>query len=165
LLNSLRLVSKKIGDVKVVIAGAGSAGYGIFKILDAAEFKNIIVTDSRGAIYEGRHDESESKRPNPYKTEIANKTNQQRLHASLSDVIKAADVFIGGSGKGEIVSRQMIQSMNKDAIVFALSNPEPEIYPTVAEAAGARIVATGRSDFANQVNNAVVFPLSYSGFT
>lgn len=157
LLNSLQLIKKKISDVKIVIAGAGSAGYGIFKILDAARFKDIIVTDSRGAIYEGR-DREPGNKEDLYKREIAQKTNQQRMRGSLSEIIKEADVFVGVSGRGKIITRQMIQSMNKDAIVFALSNPEPEIYPELAMAAGARVVATGRSGFANQVNNAVVFP-------
>lgn len=116
------------------------------------------MTDSHGAIYEGRDREPGNKEEGLYKREIAQKTNQQRMHGSLSEIIREADVFIGVSGRGKIVTRQMIQSMNKDAIVFALSNPEPEIYPEPALAAGARVVATGRSDFANQVNNAVVFP-------
>lgn len=157
LLNSLRLLKKGISGVKVVIAGAGSAGYGIFKILNAAKFKTIIVTDSHGAIYEGR-DEQNNIAFNPYKMEIAHKTNKRRINGSLPDIIKEADVFIGVSGRGQIVTTEMIQSMNKDAIVFALSNPEPEISPQLAISAGARIVATGRSDFANQVNNALVFP-------
>lgn len=158
LLNSLRLLKKEVSDVKVVIAGAGSAGYGIFKILDAAKFKDIIVTDSRGAIYEGRDKPDDGKDLNPYKKEIAQKTNQKRVSGSLSDIMKGADVFLGVSGRGMIITKEMIQSMNRDSIVFALSNPEPEIYPQVAISAGARVVATGRSDFANQVNNAVVFP-------
>ncbi len=157
LLNSIKLVGKSLESIKVVIAGAGSAGYGIFKILDAAGCRNIIVTDSHGAIYHGRNQNDEENR-NPYKREIALKTNSLKLSGNLEDVIKEADVFIGVSGKGQILTKQMVQLMRKDAIIFALSNPEPEIYPQDALEAGARIVATGRSDFANQVNNAVVFP-------
>ncbi len=125
LLNALRLLQKRIEEVRVVIAGAGSAGYGIFRILNEAGCKNIVVTDSSGAIYEGRFGTTK----NPYKKEIASKTNSNKL-----------------------------RTMNQDAIVFALSNPDPEIVPSDALRAGAKIVATGRSDFANQINNAVVFP-------
>jgi malate dehydrogenase (oxaloacetate-decarboxylating) len=154
LLNALTLVQKRIDTIKVVIAGAGSAGYGIFRILTEAGCKNIIVTDSVGAIYENRSNGME----NPYKRIIANKTNSSKLSGSLADVIKEADVFIGVSGKGQLVNKNMVQSMSNDAIVFALSNPNPEILPSDALEGGARIVATGRSDFANQINNAVVFP-------
>jgi malate dehydrogenase (oxaloacetate-decarboxylating) len=154
LLNALTLVQKRIDTIKVVIAGAGSAGYGIFRILAEAGCKNIIVTDSVGAIYENRSKGME----NSYKRIIANKTNSLKLSGSLADVIKEADVFIGVSGKGQLVNKNMVQSMSNDAIVFALSNPNPEILPSDALEGGARIVATGRSDFANQINNAVVFP-------
>jgi len=95
---------------------------------------------------------------NPYKKEIANKTNPEKLSGSLADVLKGADVFIGVSGKSNILTNEMIQSMGRDPIVFALSNPDPEILPPDALSAGAKIVATGRSDFANQINNALVFP-------
>ena len=156
LINSLRLVKKEIGSVTVVIAGAGSAGYGIFKILQEAGCKNLIVTDSRGAIYEGRDGDDSGK--NYYKNEIAKKTNQKRLHGSLFEMIKGVDVFIGVSGKAGILNKEMIESMKRDCIVLALSSPDPEVYPAEALAAGARVVATGRSDFSNQVNNAVVFP-------
>ncbi len=154
LLNALRLVKKKIEQIKVVIAGAGSAGYGIFKILEQAGCKNMFVTDSVGALYENRLGGID----NSYKKEIASKTNHLKISGSLSDIIKNADVFIGVSGKGNLVSKQMIQSMGADPIVFALSNPDPEILPPDALKGGSRIVATGRSDFANQINNAVVFP-------
>jgi malate dehydrogenase (oxaloacetate-decarboxylating) len=118
--------------------------------------KNIIVTDSRGAIYENRIEGSGL--DNPYKKEISINTNPERQSGSLGNVLKGADVFIGVSGKGNIISKDMIQSMEHDPIVFALSNPDPEILPSDALEGGARIVATGRSDFVNQVNNAVVFP-------
>lgn len=161
LINSLRLVGKKIDSIRVIIAGAGSAGYGIFRILREAGCTDIIVIDSRGAIYEGR-DKSEMNSKagssNPYKDDIARKTNPARLAGTLTDVIKGADVFIGVSGKGGILNKEMVQSMGNDAIVFALSNPDPEILPSNALDGGARVIATGRSDFANQVNNALVFP-------
>ena len=154
LINALRLFHKGISNISVVIAGAGSAGYGIFRILQEAGCKNIVVTDSFGAIYENRVNGIDSQ----YKKEIANKTNAMKLSGSLADALKGADVFIGVSGKGSILNKEMVRSMNNDPIVFALSNPDPEIPPFDALEAGAKIVATGRSDFANQVNNAVVFP-------
>ena len=156
LINALRLLHKEMNTIKVVIAGAGSAGYGIFRILQEAGCKNIVVTDSRGAIYENRGEGSGL--DNPYKKEISIKTNPERQSGNLDDVLKGADVFIGVSGKGNVLTEDMIQSMAHDPIVFALSNPDPEILPSDALEAGARIVATGRSDFVNQVNNAVVFP-------
>jgi malate dehydrogenase (oxaloacetate-decarboxylating) len=154
LLNALRLLKKRIDSIRVVIAGAGSAGYGIFRILKEAGCRNIVVTDSAGAIYQNRIKGID----NPYKKEIADKTNPEKLSGSLTDVLIGTDVFIGVSGKGHLISKDIVQSMNHDSIVFALSNPDPEILPSDALEGGARIVATGRSDFANQVNNAVVFP-------
>jgi malate dehydrogenase (oxaloacetate-decarboxylating) len=154
LVNALRILHKGISDIRVVIAGAGSAGYGIFRILQEAGCSNIVVTDSRGAIYEDRV----SGIDNQYKREIAVKSNPTKLNGSLTDALRGADVFIGVSGKGNILNDEMVRSMHNDPIVFALSNPDPEILPYDALKAGARIVATGRSDFANQVNNAVVFP-------
>ena len=169
LINSLKLLSKKIDSIKVVISGAGSAGYGIFKILEKAECKDIIVIDSKGAIYEGRRDlkdydsegkdgEDGSNSGNTSKYEISRKSNPRKLRGNLADIIRGADVFIGVSGKAGLVTTEMVNSMNKDAIIFALSNPDPEILPPDALKAGARIAATGRSDFPNQINNAVVFP-------
>ncbi len=154
LTNALRLVGKKLTQIKIVISGAGSAGYGIFRILYEAGCRNIIVTDSKGAIYEGRNESLD----NSYKQEIARKTNSEKLQGTLTDVIRKADVFIGVSGKADLLNNEMVKSMNPDAIVFALSNPDPEILPSDALQSGARIVATGRSDFPNQVNNALVFP-------
>ncbi len=154
LINALRLLHKQIDNVRVIIAGAGSAGYGIFRILKEAGCKNIVIIDSVGAIYANRAKGID----NRYKKEIAESTNPMRLQGSLRDVIGGADVFIGVSGKRNIVDKEMVRSMNKDPIIFALSNPEPEIFPSDAINAGARIVATGSSDFANQINNAVVFP-------
>lgn len=160
LVNALKLVGKSLDSARVVIAGAGSAGYGIFKILYQAGCRDIIGADSKGAIHRGRADliDNNSKHYNPYRHEIATKTNPNQLTGSLASIIKGADVFVGVSGRGNILNKDAVKSMNRDAIVFALSNPDPEILPTNALEAGARIVATGRSDFPNQVNNAVVFP-------
>jgi malate dehydrogenase (oxaloacetate-decarboxylating) len=156
LINALRLLHKEMSTIRVVIAGAGSAGYGIFRILQEAGCKNIVVTDSIGAIYANRVENGGL--DNPYKRELSNKTNPEKLSGSLADVLKGADVFIGVSGKSNILTKEMIHSMGHDPIVFALSNPDPEILPPDALSAGAKIVATGRSDFVNQVNNALVFP-------
>ena len=162
LVNALKLIGKRLDATRVVIAGAGSAGYGIFKILYQAGCRDIIVADSKGAIYSGRadliRDNASSKNYNPYRHEIATKTNLNLVIGNLPDIIKGADVFIGVSGRGGIIDKDVVGSMNSNAIVFALSNPDPEILPSDALQAGARIVATGRSDFPNQVNNAVVFP-------
>ena len=155
LINALRLANKELDKVRVVISGSGSAGYGIFKILQTAGCKDIIVTDTRGAIFDGRVDIDNQ---NLYKKDISINTNFRKLNGTLMEVIRKSDVFIGVSGKADILNKQMIESMNKDAIVFALSNPDPEIIPNRALEYGARIVATGRSDFPNQINNAVVFP-------
>jgi malate dehydrogenase (oxaloacetate-decarboxylating) len=158
LINSLRIIDKKIDDIKVVISGAGSAGYGIFKILKETGCKDIVVTDSKGAIYKGRKDLITTNSENFDKREIARNSNPRNIVGNLEEVIRKADVFIGVSGKPGLLTKGMIQSMNDDAIVFGLTNPDPEILPSDALKAGARIVCTGRSDFPNQVNNAVVFP-------
>jgi malate dehydrogenase (oxaloacetate-decarboxylating) len=140
--------------IKVLILGAGSAGYGINKILNSAGCKNTIVVDSKGAIYEGRKDLIN----NQFKSEIASNSNPTKIDGSLDSVIDGADAFIGVSGKGNILNNKVISTMNTDPIVFALSNPSPEILPPSALDGGAKIVATGRSDFPNQVNNAAIFP-------
>jgi malate dehydrogenase (oxaloacetate-decarboxylating) len=177
LINALRIVEKNSKNVKVVIAGAGSAGYGIFKILFRAGFKNIIVIDKKGAIYDGRDNNNNNKEKlrglesnkqkalnndsislNSFKREIALNTNPNKISGNLETVIKGADIFIGTSGIGNLMNLQMVRSMKRDPIIFALSNPTPEILPDEAKSVGARIVATGRSDFPNQINNAVVFP-------
>jgi malate dehydrogenase (oxaloacetate-decarboxylating) len=158
LINSLKIVNKKIDSIKAVVSGAGSAGYGIFKILEKAGCKDIVVTDSKGVIYEGRKDNDRKNNDNASKQEISKKSNPRKLTGNLVDVVRDADVFIGVSGKAGLLEAGMVKSMNQDAIIFALSNPDPEILPSDALKAGARIVATGRSDFPNQVNNAVVFP-------
>jgi malate dehydrogenase (oxaloacetate-decarboxylating) len=173
LINSLKIVKKKIENAKVIIAGAGSAGYGIFRVLYKAGCKEIIVIDKKGAIYKDREDlynypphnnenkgtsNGENNHANSFKIEIASKTNLKKVSGDLESVIQDADIFIGTTGKGKILNDKMIESMNYDPIIFALSNPDPEILPENALAAGAKIIATGRSDFPNQINNAVVFP-------
>lgn len=152
LLNSLVLVNKKISEIKVVIAGAGSAGYGIGKLLYFAGCKNIIILDSKGAIYKGRKDSM-----NKYKNEIAEFTNRYE-RGLLDDVIVGADVFVGVSGIRNLLKTKMVKKMNQNSIVFALTNPFPEIKPALAKNAGARIVATGSFNYENKVNNALVFP-------
>ena len=151
LLNSLKIVKKRMPKVKVVIMGAGSAGYCIAKLLHYAGCKHIAILDSKGPIYKGR-----KKGMNNYKNEIAKFSTKQK--GSLSEIIVGADVFIGVSGKRGILKSQMIKSMNKDPIVFALTNPFPEINPKSAKKSGARIVATGSYKYQNKVNNALVFP-------
>jgi malate dehydrogenase (oxaloacetate-decarboxylating) len=161
LINSLRIIDKKLDNIKVIIAGAGSAGYGIFKILKEAGCKDIVITDSKGAIYEARKDlvtTTSVNSENSYKQEMARNSNPRKLAGNLEEVIRKSDVFIGVSGKAGLLGKGMVESMNRNAIVFGLTNPDPEILPAEALKAGARIVCTGRSDFPNQVNNAVVFP-------
>ncbi len=158
LINSLKIIDKKLDSLKVVILGAGSAGYGIFKILKEAGCKDIVVIDSKGAIYEGRKDLVTGNSENSNKREIARDSNPKKVEGSLEEVLRQTDVFVGVSGKAGLLTKGMVQSMNHDAIVFGLSNPDPEILPSDAIKAGARIVCTGRSDFPNQVNNALVFP-------
>lgn len=154
LLNALTLLNKKLTNTHVVILGAGSAGYGITKILFKAGCKNMIVIDSQGSIYKGREDLS----TNPYKRDIAFQTNPNEIRQDLVSALKEADVFIGVSGQSNIVTSEMVRSMNQNPIIFALSNPDPEILPHEAKKGGARIIATGRTDFANQINNATIFP-------
>jgi len=152
LLNSLKIVAKKMTEVKIVIVGAGSAGYCIAKLLNFAGCKNIIVLDSKGAIYRKRKTNMDK-----YKKELAKFTSQKEK-GCLPDVIKKADVFIGVSGIKDLLKSEMIKEMNEKPIVFALTNPEPEINPTIAKKAGAKIVATGSFKYENKVNNALVFP-------
>src|SRR5438309_3443452 len=153
LLNSLKLVKKQISSIRIVVAGAGSAGYGITNLLRFAGSKNIIVVDSVGAIYKGR-----TKNMNKYKKVIANLTNFKKEKGVLLETIKNADVFVGVSGVKNMLTSGMIKSMNKDPIIFALTNPDPEVDPLVAKKAGAKIIATGSYRFHNRVNNALVFP-------
>ncbi|MDO5738406.1 MAG: NADP-dependent malic enzyme [Eubacteriales bacterium] len=157
LLNALKIVNKKIEEVKIVINGAGAAALAIAKLLLAAGAKQISICDSRGLIYEGRVEGM-----NPYKEEIAKLTNLERQSGSLQDAMVGADVFIGVS-VAEAVTQEMVQSMNHNSIIFACANPVPEIYPEEALSAGAKVVATGRSDFPNQINNVLAFPAIFRG--
>lgn len=156
LINAAKVVKKNPHNLKVVIVGAGAAGRAITLLLAQAGVKDLIVTDSRGIIYEGRPDLV------PYKKELAKLTNRTRIKGEVLDAVKDADVLIGVSGPGTI-SKHHIEQMAKDAIVFALANPVPEIKPEDAKAAGALIVATGRSDYPNQVNNSLAFPGIFRG--
>ena len=157
LMNGFKLIGKRFRDAKVVVNGAGAAGMAITRLLQAVGTKHIILCDTKGAIYEGR-----AEGMNPYKEEIARITNKRKEAGSLVDVIKGADVFIGVS-VARCVTEEMVKSMNKDAIIMAMANPEPEIMPELAKKAGARIVCTGRSDFPNQVNNLLAFPGIFRG--
>jgi malate dehydrogenase (oxaloacetate-decarboxylating) len=155
LFNALKVVNKpNISEVKVVVAGAGSAGYGISKILRQVGCNQLLVIDSKGIIYQNRPEGMYNK----YKQEIGTITNPTRLKGSLEDAIVGADVFIGVSGRSNILEGKMVKTMSTDPIIFALSNPDPEIQPSHALSDGARVVATGRSDFPNQINNVSVFP-------
>ncbi len=157
LTNALKLVNKQLKDVKMVMNGAGAAGVAITKLLISAGASDIIMCDTHGALYEGRAEGMK-----PYKEKIAGMTNRSRVGGSLTDVIRGADVFIGASGPG-LLTGDMVRSMADDSIVFALANPVPEILPTEAKKAGARVVGTGRSDFPNQINNVLGFPAIFRG--
>jgi len=156
LTNALKVVGKKKEDVKVVTSGAGAAAISIVKLLLSAGFKNVVMTDRKGAIYAGRDG------LNWIKEEMAQVTNLAKEAGSLADVIKGADVFIGVSAPGTLTT-EMVKTMNKDAIVFACANPTPEIFPDDAKAGGARVISTGRSDYPNQVNNVLAFPGIFRG--
>jgi len=157
LMNALNVVGKRMEDVNIVISGAGAAGMSIAKLLLACGAENIAMTDTAGVIHEGRKENM-----NHAKEDIAKRTNRKRVKGTVADALKGADVLIGVSGPNT-VTREMISSMNKDAIVFAMANPVPEIMPDEAKAGGARIVATGRSDFPNQINNVLAFPGIFRG--
>lgn len=156
LINALKVVDKKLEDVKIVTSGAGAAGTAIIKLLMSMGLKNVVMTDRSGAIYEGREGLS------GIKQEIAAVTNREKQQGSLEDVIKDADVFIGVSAPG-VLTEKMVKSMGRDPIIFACANPTPEIFPDEAKAAGAAVVATGRSDFPNQINNVLCFPGIFRG--
>lgn len=156
LINALKVVGKRFDQVKVAVSGAGAAGIAVTKFLYSFGVKDAILCDSRGIISRGRPD------LNPAKRAIAESTNPRNLQGSLADAMAGADVFLGLSVAG-IVTPAMVESMNRDAIVFAMANPVPEIMPDLALAAGARVVATGRSDFPNQVNNVLGFPGIFRG--
>ena len=156
MINALKIVGKKIEDVKIVTSGAGAAGIAIIKLLMSMGLKNVIMTDRIGAIYKGREG------LNPIKQEMAEITNQACEKGKLADVIKCADVFIGVSGPGT-QTKDMVRTMAKDPIIFACANPTPEIFPDEAKEAGAAVVSTGRSDFPNQINNVLAFPGIFRG--
>ncbi|WP_160689871.1 malic enzyme-like NAD(P)-binding protein [Clostridium sp. C2-6-12] len=155
-INALKVVDKQIKDVKVVINGAGAAGTAISKLLLTAGVKNLIAVDKVGILYRGMEKIDDAKEA------LAEITNPDNIKGSLADALVGADVFIGVSAPG-IVSQDMVRSMNKDAIIFAMANPTPEIMPDEAKAAGARVVGTGRSDYPNQVNNVLAFPGIFRG--
>jgi len=157
LINALKIVRKKFSQVRIVINGAGAAGIAVTKLLLAYGFKNIIILDTTGIIYEGRKNGM-----NWAKDEIAKVTNLEKTKGDLSIAIKNEDIFIGLSA-GNVLTVKMVKSMAKDAIIFAMANPIPEIMPDKAIAGGAVIIATGRSDFANQVNNVLAFPGIFRG--
>lgn len=156
LMNALKVVGKRLEDVKIVTSGAGAAGIAIIKLLVSVGAGNVVMTDRTGAIYNGRPG------LNPAKQEIAETTNHACEKGSLADVIKDADVFIGVSAPGVLTS-DMVRTMAHDAIVFACANPTPEIFPDEAKRAGAAIVSTGRSDYPNQINNVLAFPGIFRG--
>jgi malate dehydrogenase (oxaloacetate-decarboxylating) len=157
LVNALRIVGKSMSEIKVVASGAGAAGIAIIKLLYNYGVRDIIMCDSKGAIFDGR-----TYGMNEIKDQIAKITNRDKLEGSLAEVIKGADVFIGVSVAGAL-TKEMVASMNPDPIIFAMANPDPEIMPADAKAAGARVVGTGRSDFPNQVNNVLAFPGIFRG--
>jgi malate dehydrogenase (oxaloacetate-decarboxylating) len=157
LINALKVVGKRMGDVKVVFNGAGASAMACAKFYMGAGVKDVIMCDTKGTIYAGRKDGM-----NPYKEEMAKVTNRGGVVGTLADAIKGADIFVGLS-VADVVSEDMVRSMADDAIVFACANPVPEIMPEKAKAAGARIVATGRSDYPNQINNVLGFPGIFRG--
>ena len=156
LLNALKITGKKIGEIKVVMNGAGAAGIAIAKHLMNMGVKNITMCDSKGIICKG------DERLNAVKREMAEITNLEHKEGKLADAMVGADVFLGISAAG-CVSEEMVQSMNRDAIIFAMANPTPEIMPDLAKKAGAAVVGTGRSDFPNQINNVLAFPGIFRG--
>ncbi|NLK71726.1 MAG: NADP-dependent malic enzyme, partial [Clostridiales bacterium] len=156
LINALKIVNKSFDNIKVVLSGAGAAGNAITKMLISVGVKNIIVCSSKGILTRSE------KYSNWVHQEIAEMTNEEKVSGLLADAMKGADVFIGVSVK-DIVTKEMVASMNKDAIVLPMANPDPEIRPELAKEAGARIIGTGRSDFANQINNVLAFPGIFRG--
>ncbi|MDN5347548.1 MAG: hypothetical protein PWP65_1112 [Clostridia bacterium] len=151
LINALKIVGKDIANIKVVLNGAGAAGIAVSKLLLDMGVGDLVLCDTKGAIYTGRKEGM-----NPYKEELATRSNKEK-NKTLAEALKGADVFVGVSVAGA-VTREMAASMAKDAIIFAMANPVPEIYPEEAKAAGAKVIGTGRSDFPNQINNVLAFP-------
>ena len=156
LTNALKVVGKRKEDVKIVTSGAGAAAIAIVKLLLSAGFRNITMCDRRGAIYAGREG------LNWIKEEMAQVTNLDKKQGSLADLLAGADVFIGVSAPGQ-VTKEMVATMNRDAIIFACANPTPEIFPDEAKAGGAKVISTGRSDYPNQINNVLAFPGIFRG--
>lgn len=156
LMNALKVVGKKKEDVKVVTSGAGAAAISIVKLLLAAGFRNVTMCDRKGAIYAGRDG------LNWIKEEMAQVTNLEKKAGTLADMLAGADIFIGVSAPGTVTT-EMVKTMNRDAIIFACANPTPEIFPEDAKAGGAKVIATGRSDFPNQINNVLAFPGIFRG--
>ncbi len=154
--NALKLTNKKLEDLSVVVNGAGAAGVAITKLLMSCGLKDVVLCDRRGAIYKGREGLNASKQ------EMAEITNLLNKKGTLEEVMVGADVFIGVSGPG-LVTKEMVEKMNKDPMIFAMANPVPEIYPEDAKAAGASVIGTGRSDFPNQINNVLAFPGIFRG--
>lgn len=157
LINALKIVDKELTDIKVVLNGAGAAGIAIVKLLHAYGVNNMIMCDSKGAIYSGRNFGM-----NDTKTYVAKWTNKDKVEGSLEEVIKDADIFIGVS-VADILTQDMVKTMADDPIIFAMANPNPEINPNEAKQAGAKVVGTGRSDFPNQINNVLAFPGIFRG--
>ena len=157
LTNALKLTGKKKEDVRIVMNGAGAASISIARLLLSGGFKHISLVDRTGLIYEGRQ-----KGMNPYKEELARQTNLEKRQGGLAEACEGADVFIGVSAPG-VLTKEMVQTMAKDPVIFACANPTPEIFPDDAKAGGAAVVATGRSDFPNQVNNVLAFPGIFRG--
>lgn len=157
LINALKIVDKELTDIKVVLNGAGATGIAIVKLLHAYGVNNMIMCDSKGAIYSGRNFGM-----NDTKTYVAKWTNKDKVEGSLEEVIKDADVFIGVS-VADILTQDMVKTMADDPIIFAMANPNPEINPNEAKQAGAKVVGTGRSDFPNQINNVLAFPGIFRG--
>ena len=156
LLNALKVTGRSLDQIRVVTSGAGAAGVAIIRLLMALGLQDVVMCDRKGAIYEGREG------LNKEKAEMAAISNRQKKKGSLADVIQGADVFIGVSAPGTLTA-QMVSTMAKDPIIFACANPTPEIFPDEAKAGGAAVVATGRSDFPNQVNNVLAFPGVFRG--
>jgi malate dehydrogenase (oxaloacetate-decarboxylating) len=157
LLNALKIVDKQMDQIRVVVNGAGAAGIAIIKLLSHLGVQDILLCDTKGIIFEGR-----PYGMNPIKDQMAKLTNLEKKEGQLADAVNGADVFVGVSVKGAL-TKDLVKSMNRDPIIFAMANPDPEIMPEEAKEAGARVVGTGRSDFPNQVNNVLAFPGIFRG--
>jgi malate dehydrogenase (oxaloacetate-decarboxylating) len=156
MINAMKLTGRSLKDQEVVVSGAGAAGVAVTRLLMGMGLKNVTLCDSKGAIYKGREG------LNPFKQQMAEISNREMKKGRLKDVIAGADIFIGVSAPG-IVTEEMVSSMSENPIIFAMSNPTPEIMPDLAKAAGAAVVGTGRSDFPNQINNVLAFPGIFRG--